>query len=195
MFFDLSNQLNNMKNVKLINSDWTPYTIKSIDMFFDGASDSYIIYVACAPQNKILASLTKLTLNQIRFPKQFAQYSLSWSIGIQLNYHKQYEINVWETQNCADKIKTGMKVLVIVCSENGAIQIFKRYNKLYQMNVNEPLVSKMGKSLNKVTGAQIGIIENQFTRTIKYNRYNYTQTFVFISESQVPVTKSKSELD
>lgn len=104
-------------------------------------------------------------------------------MGIQLNYHKQYEINVWETQNCADKIKTGMKVLVIVCSENGAIQIFKRYNKLYQMNVNEPLVSKMGKSLNKVTGAQIGIIENQFTRTIKYNRYNYTQTFVFISES------------
>ena len=72
MFFDLSNINNNMKNIKLINSDWTPYIIKSLDMFYDGTTDNYVIYIACVPKNPMLASLTKLTLNQIRFPKRLA---------------------------------------------------------------------------------------------------------------------------
>ena len=88
--------------------------------------------------------------------------------------------------NCADKIKTGLRVLVVACSENGAIQIFKRYNKNLELNAREPLVSIRGESRKRITGAQIGIIENMFTKSIKYNRYNFTQTFVFISESDPP---------
>jgi hypothetical protein len=49
-------------------------------------------------------------------------------------------------------------------------------------------VYKKGERRGKMTGAQIGIIENQYQKTFKYNRYNFTQTFVFISESDAPET-------
>ena len=52
------------------------------------------------------------------------------------------------------------------------------------------MVSIRGESPKRVTGAQIGIIENVFTKSIKYNRYNFTQTFVFISESDPPSKRS-----
>jgi hypothetical protein len=49
LFFDLSNKLNNMKNLQKINYDFTPYTVRSLDMFTDGTSEDYVIYVVCFP--------------------------------------------------------------------------------------------------------------------------------------------------
>jgi hypothetical protein len=61
LFFELSNTLNNMKDISKINKDFTLYTIVSFDLLFDGSSESYLTFVITKPSED--ENLSKLTLN------------------------------------------------------------------------------------------------------------------------------------
>ena len=49
--------------------------------------------------------------------------------------------------NCADKIKAGSNVLVIMCHSTGAVSIYRRYPFDFMVNVHDPLVQYTGKIL------------------------------------------------
>lgn len=61
MFFELSNNLNNMKDISLINTDYTLYTAVSFDMILDGGSNNYYCFVVTKPLDE--TTLDKLTIN------------------------------------------------------------------------------------------------------------------------------------
>ena len=49
------------------------------------------------------------------------------------------------SENCGNKLKASSKLLVMVCMENGAISIFRRYGT-NMLNTGDPLVQINGKT-------------------------------------------------
>lgn len=109
-------------------------------------------------------------INQITVPKSLDLYRLGkWDKHKQTQYHKQYRINTSKTENCADKIKVGQYLLIVLCRKNGAITIYRRYrdsNGVYSINTKTPLVeqSSLARNLSDCTirdyGEDIAIIDH-----------------------------------
>lgn len=86
-----------------------------------------------------------------------------WSLMEQSQYHTQYEVGVSNSRNCADRIKSSKKLLILICSKNAAITIFRRYRD-GSINFDQPLMDKKGLPGNwgsmDSTGLHVGIIEH-----------------------------------
>jgi hypothetical protein len=84
LFFELSNSLNNLKDISEINTEFTNYTIQSFDMILDGGNDCYLTFVVTKPQEEEYAST--LMLNQIEYPESLIRGSFSWTLREQYKY-------------------------------------------------------------------------------------------------------------
>jgi hypothetical protein len=95
-----------------------------------------------------------------------------WSLTSQSQYHSQYELEVSDSRNCGNKIKVSKSLVVLICTTNAAITIFRRYPD-GSINTLQPLVKEKGLPENwgdrDYTGLTIGFIENTMN------------TYVFIS--------------
>ena len=62
---------------------------------------------------------------------------------MQTRYHKQYEVDISKSQNCGNKLKASKHLLIMVCMENGAITIFRRFGDK-KLDVKAPMVDIKG---------------------------------------------------
>jgi hypothetical protein len=89
-------------------------------------------------------------LHQVVYEDRLDSVWQNWNMVLQTSYHKQYEISTLQTGNCGNKLKAGTDILVMVCMENGAISIFRRYKSSgsssdqVRLDTKKPLVQIKG---------------------------------------------------
>jgi hypothetical protein len=138
-----------------------------MDYIFDAQMKKNLCYIA----TKQIEANGQLVINVIRFEPLV----YSWTIGIQRSYFDQYEIDIGKTKNCGDIMRGSQKLLVIVCSKNGAISIYRRDQLV--LHLQKPLVEVPGDETQfSTTGNSIGFIESIEDEKL-------SQTFVFLTVS------------
>lgn len=90
--------------------------------------------------------------------------------------HKQFQIDTSDTINYSDKIKGVSKVLVLICTKNGAISIIDRDLKEETINTEYPLVEIAGDHHTQ----ENCLLEDQI-ELLEYHNVLGKQAFVSIS--------------
>ena len=75
-------------------------------------------------------------LNQIKY-YYYAQKAFT-------DVHKQYKIDITENKNCGDKVKAGSRLVIIICTKNGAISVYKRDHMSMKVRVKYPIIEIPG---------------------------------------------------
>lgn len=111
----------NLASVNSINEE--PAETQSMDMVYDQQEESYDIYV-------IVKAEGFNQLVEMSFPKiSLAEEKPEPSVLVYKTIFKNL------TDNCGDKLKATQKLLIVICTTNGAVNIFQRAgNKMMLVN-------------------------------------------------------------
>lgn len=135
-----------------------------IDLLFDFELKKYVIYIV---------THDKLTLHQT-----VKLYTLSRNQVYSQTYEVQEKkfIRVVQDNNCGNKVKVSEHLLIVICIESGAIDIFyRKHNELKRM------VQRSGFSNNGKNGLPAFFV-GENVATIEHQSHNITQSYVFISQ-------------